>query len=176
MGMFSWMFADRANKVALCAEQRGYVACPNGSYICEPFYDGYGLFDGKDVYDLVVDWNREYLDKKMLMPCLRSQYPEGREGDRYYESALARRCDSAERLENWRSGRFTEEQMRAKYGANWKREIGIDISCYDEQNAALPFPIKIVSSTERRYEDLPASESDPNQGWGESVEADEDEW
>ena len=36
--------------------------------------------------------------------------------------------------------------------------------CYDEDNFALEYPIKITS-TEMEYEQANASRSDPNQGW-----------
>lgn len=55
--------------------------------------------------------------------------------------------------------------MKAKYGSDWKRILGIAVACYDEQNAALKYPIKIASTNQCKYEDLPASKSDPNQGW-----------
>lgn len=61
MGSFSWLFADTNNTKNLRANRRGYVACPDGTFICEPCYETYGIFDGKDVYDLVVDWNREFI-------------------------------------------------------------------------------------------------------------------
>ena len=61
MGSFSWLFADTNNTKNLRANRRGYVACPDGTFICEPCYETYGIFDGKDVYDLVVDWNRKFI-------------------------------------------------------------------------------------------------------------------
>lgn len=48
------------------------------------------------------------------------------------------------------------------------RGLGIDIACYDEDNAALAFPIKIVVLSEydgESYADLPASKSCPAQGY-----------
>lgn len=45
------------------------------------------------------------------------------------------------------------------------RNIGIDIACYDEDNASLPYPIKITSKkTGICYEELPPSKWDPEQG------------
>lgn len=61
MGSFSWLFADTNNTKNLRADRRGYVACPDGTFICEPCYETYGIFDGKDIYDLVVDWNRKFI-------------------------------------------------------------------------------------------------------------------
>lgn len=63
MGSFSWLFADTNNTKNLRADRRGYVACPDGTFICEPSYETYGIFDGKDIYDLVVDWNREFISE-----------------------------------------------------------------------------------------------------------------
>lgn len=48
MGSFSWLFADTNNTKNLRADRRGYVACPDGTFICEPCYETYGIFDGKD--------------------------------------------------------------------------------------------------------------------------------
>lgn len=55
MGSFSWLFADTNNTKNLRADRKGYVACPDGTFICEPCYETYGVFDGKDIYDLVVE-------------------------------------------------------------------------------------------------------------------------
>lgn len=65
MGSFSWLFADTNNTKNLRANRRGYVACPDGTFICEPCYETYGIFDGKDVYDLVVDWNRKFIAENL---------------------------------------------------------------------------------------------------------------
>ena len=39
------------------------------------------------------------------------------------------------------------------------------LACYDEDNESLPFPIKITKTTDYCYEELPASEGDPDQGF-----------
>ena len=59
------------------------------------------------------------------------------------------------------------KQAEVKYGEYWLREIGIDIACYDEQNADLPYPIKITHDANAVYEDCEPSPADPCQGWGE---------
>ena len=55
------------------------------------------------------------------------------------------------------------------------RYVGIDIACYDEQNARLRYPIKITHDCEAVYEDCEPSKSDPNQGWL-LRDDDEEEW
>ena len=44
------------------------------------------------------------------------------------------------------------------------RELGIFVSCYDEQNASLPYPIKVTTDETGVYEDELFSMSDPCQG------------
>ena len=55
------------------------------------------------------------------------------------------------------------------------RYVGIDIACYDEQNASLPYPIKITHDPDAVYEDCDPSPSDPYQGWLMEEEEDEDD-
>ena len=57
--------------------------------------------------------------------------------------------------------------MEKKYGKEFKRKIGISISCYNEQNAALKYPIKIARLKNSVYEECSPSDSDHNQGWRE---------
>ncbi len=165
MGAFSWMFADKRNKQALKIMGHGFVACPDGSFIEETSYDGYGHFAGHDIYDLVVDWNRDWLNTSMLQKPVREMYAAGDEGDIWFNKGCKNFERAAARLMDWRSGEMNEEEMALRYGQEWKRDIGIDIACYDDQNAALPYPIKIVSERSYLYHQLPASQGDEHQGW-----------
>ena len=70
---------------------------------------------------------------------------------------------------------LTEKEMMDKIAADEEakkdlifaelRCIGISIACYDDQNAALPYPIKIVRNGRAKYNEVPASNGDPNQGF-----------
>lgn len=166
MGQFSWMFADKNNKQALNEGCPAYVALPDGGYIYEPCYDGYGNFGGKDIYNLVADWNREYLSK----------HPEHdvKSHDMYGREIAFPVCRHSW---YWKYAdlKLTPEEVVKQADLCDYRGIGIDIACYDKQNAALPFPIKICREKPRPgdYEKLPPSEADPNQGWGKPDDDDE---
>ena len=56
------------------------------------------------------------------------------------------------------------------------RHIGIDIACYDKDNASLKYPIKITHDYDAVYEDCEYSPADPNQGWEYEDESDDDWW
>ena len=45
------------------------------------------------------------------------------------------------------------------------RNVGIDIACYDKDNAALKYPIKIASRSNAVYEKCGPSNSCPDQGY-----------
>ena len=55
------------------------------------------------------------------------------------------------------------------------RLVGIEIACYDEDNRALKYPIKITHDASAIYEYCQPSDGDPNQGW-EVDEDEEDDW
>lgn len=63
MELFSWCTSDTRKSIAV--EMNGYPDCPKKVYLLNPFgkpyvesnYDGYGTFEGRDVYALVAQWN-----------------------------------------------------------------------------------------------------------------------
>lgn len=120
MGFFSWLTCDTKRSISNNCSYKGtfpvYVLIPQefgGGYIEEKDYEGYGVFGGKDIYDLVAHWN----------------IPEKCVGD--------------------------VEEDRSK---------GIDIACYDWENKALKYPIKIAEHP-MKYEDAEPSVNCPYQGF-----------
>lgn len=66
MGQFSWLDCRTEEQVLDNVERNVYVLVPQefgGGHIKEECYDGYGRFGGHDIYDLVVDWNLNYLEQ-----------------------------------------------------------------------------------------------------------------
>ena len=193
MGQFSWIYSDTNKQVVdnKCADT--YLLVPKpfqekyGKAIHESCYDGYGRFGKYDVYELIAEWNREFLSEDMLrdkpklenygglysfeLDDLRKQGLSEKEVEKkdlekkqyYYNLALKRYETSIQRLTDYRNG-MSDEAMKEKYGCDWKRIIGIDIACYDEQNKSIPYPIKITTK-EMNYDSVEPSMSDPNQGW-----------
>ena len=122
MGQFSWITSDTQRSVSNITPFPVYVLCPDGEIIEETDYEGYGIFGGRDIYQLVAEWN-----------C-----PEKCNGD-----------------------------------VDHDRRIGISIACYDEDNAGLEFPIKIVEDVNLLYGDVKPSPGCPNQGWVSYKEIDD---
>lgn len=61
MGFFSWKTSDTKRSISNKYSERGTfpvcVLCPDGEKLYENNYDGYGDFDGHDIYALVAKWN-----------------------------------------------------------------------------------------------------------------------
>lgn len=146
MGQFSWLDCVDGSQIVDNRKADVFLLIPKefgGGHIHTEYYDGYGTFGRYDVYDLVVDWNREYLE----------EYRQ----DHSFKVDWLQKCASvAEAFE--------------KMG---KRDIGISIACYDEDNSRLRYPIKITHSATAVYEECDYSPSDPDQGW--PPEEDEEE-
>lgn len=161
MGSFSWMFADHANLQNLGIGKRGYLCCPDNQYLCTKDYDGYGIFEGKDVYDLVADWNRKYLSEHPDFAILRDTNRKDKElspvSQAPWYAAYADLSKTREEVVE------CYKQATGMRYVEW-RYIGIDIACYDEQNEKLCFPIKITKACKHSYDVLPASMGDSNQG------------
>lgn len=163
MGEFSWMYADTHNKKALKSGGTGHLVCPDGTVFSESDY-GYGIFDGQDVYDLVVDWNLCDLHPETAKPPAKmGETPEY--WDWWEEEVIAALRDSGNDTAQKIIDKFVAEDLVPPYlSHDWKRHIGIAISCGDYKNSRLRYPIKIMQNADSRYEDWPASNTDPNQG------------
>lgn len=138
MGQFSWLDCVTGEQVIDNRRRNVYVLIPKrfgGGHIKEECYDGYGNFGGHDIYELVVDWNRAFLEE--------------------YHKDHSFEC-------KWLQNRSSVEDALANME---KRDIGISLACYDDDNASLYYPIKITHDPKAVYEWCPPSRSDPDQGW-----------
>ena len=161
MGQFSWLDCKTGEQILDDVERNVYVLVPRefgGGHIKETCYDGYGQFGGHDIYDLVADWNREYLSQhpEHVIPSNRKQVRDYKWYETYSNPGKTR--EDIAKICSW--GEY--------------RTLGIDIACYNKDNEALPYPIKITHDKDAVYEWCPPSPSDPNQGW--EVYDDDDEW
>lgn len=153
MGQFSWLDCKTQKQIVDDKRKDVYVLVPaafGGGHIKEECYDGYGDFGGRDIYDLVVDWNARYID-----------------------DVLAQRDSWVCEL----SDEDVEELKRVRDGlplTREKREAGILMACYNRDNARLRYPIKITYDPTAVYEYCAPSLTDPNQGWED--DDDDDDW
>lgn len=160
MGQFSWLDCENKSQILDDVYEDVYVLVPKefgGKNIHETCYDGYGNFGGKDVYDLVADWNREYLSKNpdFVLPFRKTRVSDFPWYPAYADLSLSRE-DVVKAWKTIGNELYTE----------W-RCIGIYLACYDEDNEALPYPIKITHNGNLVYEHEKPSIDDPNQGWQE---------
>lgn len=161
MGYFTWTLANRtptklrsgeyAAKCKLGYFGYGAIVCPDNTLIKEDHYGGYGEFGGRDVYDLVVDWNKDHL---MDIPKLPGFKPWG-DTDAFHAIMDAFQKDDQDALHAAiEAAAVNDPLMRTE----WKRTIGIYIACYN--NALLPYPIKIVDCVRPKpYSELHPSNS-----------------
>lgn len=167
MGQFSWIYSDTKKAMLDGVHKDSYLLIPEpfqrefGEYIVESCYDGYGEFDGHDVYDLVALWNREFVSKNPDLKLYRgtqlSEYL-------WYPFFSDLSLSIEEVLKKWKEADGERPEV---YHFCELRQIGIDIACYDAENRAMQYPIKIVEEAVP-YSCADPSDGDPNQGWGDS--------
>ena len=148
MGQFSWIYSDTNEQLVDNKRADAYLLVPKpfqekyGKAIYEGCYEGYGRFDGHDVYDLIPEWNKE------MIPEIIRRLSNGNW-----------QADATERdIANLRSY-YRDKPITCEL-----RWLGIIMACYDKDNFALEYPIKITTK-EMEYEEVKPSKSDPNQGW-----------
>jgi hypothetical protein len=154
MGIFTWTFANHPER-KLKYYGKGYVACPDGHFIHEACYEGYGKFDGQDIFTLLVDWNRPYL-KEIFQRKTDAGLTYGIELASIAEAAMESDAAAQKYVEQLVAQDKLPERLCC--GANdWKRSIGVSIGGGNQELAVLPYPIKIVSNKKAIYADLPTS-------------------
>lgn len=160
MGYFTWTDARREPTTTKSGDYAlkdkipygGYakIVCPDNTEIVEKHYEGYGEFNDQDVYDLVVDWNKDHLKEIFDRKLAKDPDCWGKE---LYEIAIAYQNDDATLQDKVDALVATTNHPYLKN--EWKRNIGITISCNDDDNASLPYPIKITSTKwHKAYDDL----------------------
>lgn len=156
MGAFSWCTSDTKKSIPCCMP---FGDLPDTVYLLNPFgepyketdYEGYGVFGGRDVYELVVEWNREYLTPDNINKPERSSFVKGQSGDVYFANALEQYktwCDIIQAYAAGASDAYIEElygkDLPFRPADEWKRNLGIQIACYNVDHVKLKYPIKIV--------------------------------
>lgn len=69
MGFFSWETSDTHQSIANCYTKKCkpvYLLMPDGNHIHEKSYQGYGVFNGVDAYELLAKMNGEEGDENQL--------------------------------------------------------------------------------------------------------------
>ena len=159
MGQFSWIYSDTNKQLVDNRRADTYLLVPKpfqekyGKAIYESCYDGYGRFGRYDVYDLIPEWNKD------MIPEIIRRIKDG-------NWKCSTRENDITNLQNYYEGKPITCELR------W---LGIVMACYDEDNFALEYPIKITTK-EMEYENVRPSESDPNQGWESYDDDDEEDW
>lgn len=175
MGQFSWLDCIDESQILDDVHADVYALIPKefgGGSLHETFYKGYGEFDGKDIYDLVAIWNRKFLaeNPNYIIPSRETKVSECR----WYKFFADMSMTAEDAVKAWTKADVKEGYMLHGF-EHELRIIGIDIACYDEDNAALPYPIKITHDANRCYESCDPSDSDPDQGWYYGCEEDDEE-
>lgn len=176
MGCFSWCTSDTRKSIPCCIP---FGDLPGTVYLLNPFgepykesnYNGYGVFGGRDVFDLVVEWNREHLSVENIRKPDRDQYQKGASGDAFFANAMENYNGLCEALTAYRNG-ASDDYMKEHFGpkigfladgSDWKRILGIRLSSYDREHVRLKYPIKIVEHP-IPYENAGISPGCPFQG------------
>lgn len=154
MGYFTWTDARREPKLLKTGDYSkrdkipygGFakIVCPDDTEIEESCYEGYGEFGPYNIYELVVDWNKEHL--KEIFEKLAQKNPK-HWGCDLKPLAEAYQSDDMEAVDteiyNILSLGSQTPVYSPDFNTKWKQAIGIAIVC--DNNEDLPFPIKITN-------------------------------
>ena len=164
MGIYTWTDATKMAKADIDGNYSrecviGYdcyakIVCPDDTYIEETNYDGYGTFGGKDAYELVAEWNRQ--DISDIFAKKYGEYGIDGNIDVIYEFAtMFCKGISDEEITQKAKEMADSGKIQRYLVFDWKREIGIEIACDPDNNAALKYPLKITASHDKvHYKDL----------------------
>lgn len=124
------------------------VVCPDDTEIIENCYNGYGSFGGHDIYELVVDWNREDLPR--LFSEIVKDHDFGCSLKPVAELYSNLKVTDAEVDDFCKKLFDSGKQSELFFAKEWKRNIGIAIGCSEKRAKLLKYPIKITTLKEHR--------------------------
>lgn len=166
MGFFSWKDCKGKGRIIAGEYKSVYLLIPaefGGGHYEDDYYNGYGEIGYHDVYEQVAMWNKNHISTGMIEKPVRETWDNTDEGQEYFEFVMKRYEKQCQRMTDFINGK-DENYMIEKYGDDYLREIGIDISVTDKQNRKLKYPIKITHDENAVYEDCKYSKVDPLQG------------
>ena len=81
MGFFSWKTCDTNRSIANVYSDEltfdVYMITPDGRVFHETYYDGYGVFGGKDFYELLAELNGKESDRSVGIEIVFNDNPSG---------------------------------------------------------------------------------------------------
>lgn len=165
MGLFSFKYADDMRKrIRLADNKEVYLLKPNG----EPYkgsYDGYGHVGSVDVYEYLVDMNKQTLFEQLTLNSVKLNTQKIRPW--LFRAAILYSGEGTEELvkESLTNFHKNDEPERFAYRLReWKRELGIELYFKSEESKNLEFPLKIASKPMAYEECNGYSADDPKQG------------
>lgn len=166
MGQFSWIDCVTGERILNDTKRDVYVLVPKefgGGHIVEHCYDGYGHFGGHDIFELIADWNRTYIDGQHVFPHEIKRYIVLKKYNVVSGKMFKFKAIEQEWWMAYSDLSLDKHGIEYVTGHEY-RWIGIDLACYNEDNETLPFPIKITYDSDAIYENCDPSKSDTNQG------------
>ena len=171
MGCFSFKTADTDKSISIQYSASGTfpvaVLIPKefgGGRIIEKSYEGYGVFGGHDVFELLLKWNQKYLTPENLEKPNVDDYGVDKRSRENYLTALHEYECLCELISDYKNG-MSSQKLSKKYWSDWKRDLGIEVGDDEDRRARLKYPLKIVEDLSLSYEDVEGFSKDcPYQG------------
>ncbi len=178
MGFFSWKTADTnesiGNIYSVKPASTVYMLAPNGKPPYEePAYEGYGKFANKDAHEFLLEMNAEDLgidfynlsheERRLagIALAVGNVYIHAETSERWHIFHDYRHVLDA----NYFSGNFAEVVPELGDTPNNLIERGVLLRRDIKDELGIRFPLKFSFNRKAVYEDLPASEDCPYQGF-----------
>ena len=81
MGMFSWYTQDKKHRIRVGVDFRVVMTDDKGNQFVENCYEGYGVFGGKDYYELLAEMNGLGSNRQAGIDLAFENSPEGNNPD-----------------------------------------------------------------------------------------------
>lgn len=161
MGLFSFHTADTNRVIEVAGRGSSFPVAfliPKefgGGKIVERHYDGYGHFGYEEAFELLAEWNLDYLSEDLLKVPVKEEYSR----EWFYTAAVERRNKLCLCLQELKTNGASF--MKKKYGKEWKRDLIINFYFeLQERQERLKYPLKIVENLNLSYEEVEGESRD----------------